>query len=84
VFFVFHPGLEGHAESWLAQDELPTLLRAGKTVIFFSYDLDEAERDAAILAAHGTTVSELIPSPLRVDDPPKDAGYPRFTFAGAS
>lgn len=84
VFFVFHPGLEGHAESWLDQGELPTLLRTGKKVIFFSYDLDEAERDAAVLAAHGTSLSEPLPSPLRVDDPPKDTGYPRFTFAGAS
>jgi hypothetical protein len=84
VFFVFHPGLEGQAKSWLAQGELPTLLRAGKTVIFFSYDIDEAERDAAVLAAHGSSVSAPLRSPLNVDEPPADAEGTRFTFAGAS
>jgi hypothetical protein len=84
AFLIFHPGFETHAEGWLAPGELPVVLKSGKPVMIFSYDPDEAERDAAVLSHHGATVSELHASRFAVDEPPIATGAPRFTFAGAT
>ena len=57
LLFIFHPGLESHVDEWMHPNELPLILASGIPLVVFSYDLDEAERDAAILIAYGATIS---------------------------
>ena len=84
VFVAFHPGFESHARDWLAASELPAILQLGKPLIVFSYDLDEAERDAAILSAYGAVeVSEPRPCPMGADLGHTDKSPAPVTFAQA-
>lgn len=56
LLFVFHPGLEAHASQWMKSSELPRVLSSGIPLIVFSYDLDEAHRDAYILESFGAQI----------------------------
>lgn len=56
LVFIFHPGLESHASHWMKGLELPRVLSSGIPLIVFSFDLDEAHRDAHILESFGAQI----------------------------
>jgi hypothetical protein len=58
LIFVFHPGMEKHHAEWMHSGELPKILSANVPVVFFSYALDECERDAYIVEAYGGAIEK--------------------------
>lgn len=85
ILLAFHPGLEGHADEWMASNELPTILAMGIPLVVFSYDLDEAERDAAILNGFGANITDPPHAfPLAVSSYTNDPHSPPITFASAT
>lgn len=56
LLFAFYPGIEERAEQWMRSSELPRILSSGIPLIIFSYNLDEAHRDAHILEAFGAQI----------------------------
>lgn len=85
LLIAFHPGLEGHTSEWMAPDELPQILASGIPLVIFSYDLDEAERDAEILTSCGARIATSPRVfPLAVNSYSNEPASPPITFAGAT
>jgi hypothetical protein len=85
ILIAFHPGLEEHMDEWMAKRELPSVLASGIPFVVFSFDLDEAERDAGILIAHGArVVSGPRKCPLRANLYSNTLTSPPISFAGAT
>ena len=81
-FCAFHPGFESHSAEWLKEGELPAVLKLGKPLLVFSYDRDEAERDGAILRAHGAEeVSDPLSCPMQADFGQSDGSVMALSFA---
>ena len=80
VIFVFHPGMEKWHEEWLRADELPIILRSGIPTVFYSYDLDESQRDAHILSLHGAHL-DLQPTAIEDNLPVSKVGLADFQLS---